>query len=200
MRPHAYHRLSISRLATRCRPHIYFVREHGVVEFVQLARMRPDIAGRRSHVSSGSTNPNQCRTGSPPSQCRYCSQCLRVPIDPLSEKLDYTLGVFTVERHIRGKWACKACKMLIQAPVPPHVIDKGAHCRIARAGAGRQIRRPLAAVSLGTDLWPCRTGHSEIHAQCRGGQVWRAVAAVGRRTPPRVTRELAVNMGVILRQ
>jgi len=33
--------------------------------------------------------------------------------------------VFTVERHIRGKWACKACETLIQAPVPPHVIDKG---------------------------------------------------------------------------
>ncbi|CAE6812162.1 IS66 family transposase ISBcen19 [Paraburkholderia aspalathi] len=42
-----------------------------------------------------------------------------------SEKLDYTPGVFTVERHIRGKWACKACETLIQAPVPPHVIDKG---------------------------------------------------------------------------
>src|SRR5260370_11560330 len=42
-----------------------------------------------------------------------------------SEKLDYTPGVFTVERHIRGKWACKACETLVQAPVPPHVIDKG---------------------------------------------------------------------------
>ena len=45
--------------------------------------------------------------------------------EDISEKLDYAPGVFTVERHIRGKWACKACETLIQAPVPPHVIDKG---------------------------------------------------------------------------
>lgn len=52
--------------------------------------------------------------------------CQRVRIgEDISEKLDYTPGVFTVERHIRGKWACKACETLIQAPVPPHVIDKG---------------------------------------------------------------------------
>lgn len=52
--------------------------------------------------------------------------CQRVRIgEDISEKLDYTPGVFTVERHIRGKWACKTCETLIQAPVPPHVIDKG---------------------------------------------------------------------------
>jgi transposase len=52
--------------------------------------------------------------------------CERVRIgEDISEKLDYTPGVFTVERHIRGKWACKACETLVQAAVPPHVIDKG---------------------------------------------------------------------------
>ncbi|EDT37526.1 IS66 family transposase [Burkholderia ambifaria] len=52
--------------------------------------------------------------------------CRRARIgEDISEKLDYTPGVFTVERHIRGKWACKACETLIQAPVAPHVIDKG---------------------------------------------------------------------------
>lgn len=52
--------------------------------------------------------------------------CERVRVgEDISEKLDYTPGVFTVERHIRGKWACKACETLIQAPVPAHVIDKG---------------------------------------------------------------------------
>ncbi len=45
--------------------------------------------------------------------------------EDVSEKLDYTPGVFTVERHIRGKWACARCQTLTQAPVPPHVIDKG---------------------------------------------------------------------------
>ena len=34
-------------------------------------------------------------------------------------------GEFTVERHIRGKWACEKCETLIQAPVPAQVIDKG---------------------------------------------------------------------------
>lgn len=52
--------------------------------------------------------------------------CRRARVgEDISEKLDYTPGVFTVERHIRGKWACKACETLIQSPVAPHVIDKG---------------------------------------------------------------------------
>lgn len=33
--------------------------------------------------------------------------------------------MFTVERHIRGKWVCGDCETLIQAPIPAHVIDKG---------------------------------------------------------------------------
>jgi transposase len=45
--------------------------------------------------------------------------------EDVSEKLDYTPGVFHVERHIRGKWACARCQTLIQAPVPAQVIDKG---------------------------------------------------------------------------
>ncbi|NKE69125.1 IS66 family transposase [Ramlibacter sp. RBP-2] len=45
--------------------------------------------------------------------------------EEVSEKLDYTPGVFTVERHIRGKWACGDCRTLVQAPVPAAVIDKG---------------------------------------------------------------------------
>jgi transposase len=45
--------------------------------------------------------------------------------EEVSEKLDYTPGVFTVQRHVRGKWACRCCQTLVQAPVPAHVIDKG---------------------------------------------------------------------------
>jgi transposase len=45
--------------------------------------------------------------------------------EDVSEKLDYTPGVFAVQRHIRGKWACTRCQTLIQAPVPSEVIDKG---------------------------------------------------------------------------
>lgn len=45
--------------------------------------------------------------------------------EEVSEKLDYTPGVFTVERHIRGKWVCNRCETLIQAPMPAQIIDKG---------------------------------------------------------------------------
>ncbi len=33
--------------------------------------------------------------------------------------------MFIVEQHVRGKWACRQCETLIQAPVPAQVIDKG---------------------------------------------------------------------------
>ena len=45
--------------------------------------------------------------------------------EDVAEKLDYTPGMFSVERHIRGKWVCAKCETLIQAPVPAAVIDKG---------------------------------------------------------------------------
>jgi transposase len=45
--------------------------------------------------------------------------------EDVAEKLDYQPGVFTVERHIPGKWVCKCCETITQAPVAPHVIDKG---------------------------------------------------------------------------
>ena len=57
-------------------------------------------------------------------QCRCGCQLKRIGED-VSEKLDYTPGEFTVERHVRGKWACESCETLIQAPVPAQVIDKG---------------------------------------------------------------------------
>ncbi len=57
-------------------------------------------------------------------QCACGCQLKRIGED-VSEKLDYTPGTFTVERHIRGKWVCNQCETLIQAPVPAQVIDKG---------------------------------------------------------------------------
>lgn len=45
--------------------------------------------------------------------------------EDVSEKLDYTPGVFSVERHIRGKWVCDNCETLIQDQVLAQVIDKG---------------------------------------------------------------------------
>jgi transposase len=56
--------------------------------------------------------------------CACGCQLKRIGQD-VAEKLDYVPGVFTVQRHIRGKWVCTQCETLIQAPVPAHVIDKG---------------------------------------------------------------------------
>ncbi len=56
--------------------------------------------------------------------CGCGCQMRRIGED-VAEKLDYEPGVFTVERHIRGKWACATCETLVQAPVDAHVIDKG---------------------------------------------------------------------------
>ena len=54
-----------------------------------------------------------------------CGCTLKRIGEDVSEKLDYTPGLFTVERHIRGKWACAQCQTLTQAAVPAQVIDKG---------------------------------------------------------------------------
>jgi transposase len=54
-----------------------------------------------------------------------CGEPMQRIGEDVAEKLDYQPGVFTVERHIRGKWVCKCCETLVQAPVAPHVIDKG---------------------------------------------------------------------------
>jgi transposase len=54
-----------------------------------------------------------------------CGQAMQRIGEDVAEKLDYQPGVFTVERHIRGKWVCSCCEKLVQAPVAPHVIDKG---------------------------------------------------------------------------
>jgi transposase len=54
-----------------------------------------------------------------------CGCLLKRIGEDVAEKLDYTPGLFTVERHIRGKWVCTKCETLVAAPVPAHVIDKG---------------------------------------------------------------------------
>lgn len=66
--------------------------------------------------------------------CQCGCQLKRIGED-VAEKLDYVPGVFTVERHVRGKWACAQCETIVQAPVAPHVIDKG----IATTGLLAQV-------------------------------------------------------------
>lgn len=61
----------------------------------------------------------------PDSTTCTCGYQLQRIGEDTAEKLDYTPGVFSVERHIRGKWVCRECETLTQAPVPAQIIDKG---------------------------------------------------------------------------
>lgn len=69
--------------------------------------------------------PRQEIRHEPESTVCSCGCALERIGEDVSEKLDYIPGTFQVERHVRGKWVCRSCETLIQAPVPPQVIDKG---------------------------------------------------------------------------
>lgn len=79
-----------------------------------------------------------------------CGCALERVGEDVSEELDYTPGVFTVERHVRGKWACRACRTLVQAPVPAQVIDKG----IPTAGLLAQVLLAQVLVAKHSDHLP----------------------------------------------
>ena len=90
-------------------------------------------------------------------------------------------GVFTVERHIRGKWACAQCETIHQVPVDPHIIDKG----IPTTGLLAQCWWPSTPTTCRctarkrSSAAPSQP--SPLHAGAMGGLLWRAVAATGRR-------------------
>ncbi len=54
-----------------------------------------------------------------------CGQAMTRIGEDVSERLDIVPAEFFVHRHIRGKWACKCCQLLVQEPVDPQIIDKG---------------------------------------------------------------------------
>jgi len=54
-----------------------------------------------------------------------CGQLMVRVGEDVSEKLDIVPAQFFVHRHIRGKWACKCCQVLVQEPVDAQIIDKG---------------------------------------------------------------------------
>ncbi len=60
-----------------------------------------------------------------PEVTECCHQPMRRIGEDVAEKLDYTPGVFSVHRHVRGKWVCACCQTLKQKPVDAHIIDKG---------------------------------------------------------------------------
>jgi hypothetical protein len=113
-------------------------------------------------------------------QCNCGCSLERIGED-VSEKLDYTPGVFEVERHIRGKWVCRSCERLLQAPVPPHVIDKGIPTAgPACAGADRKILGSRAAIPTGKHLWTRGACAAALDAGAMGGRLRREAAAARR--------------------
>jgi transposase len=54
-----------------------------------------------------------------------CGRPLERVGEDISERLDIVPAQFIVQRHIRGKWACRCCQLLIQEPVQPQIIDSG---------------------------------------------------------------------------
>jgi len=69
--------------------------------------------------------PNLARTEhrhEPENTTCGCGCLLKRIGEDVAEKLDYAPGVFTVERHVRGKWVCTKCETLVQAAVAPHLL------------------------------------------------------------------------------
>ena len=65
-----------------------------------------------------------------------------------TEKLEYVPGVFSVERHLRGRWLCRQCERITQKEMPPHIIDKGiaapgllAHVLVSKFGDHLPLNR-----------------------------------------------------------
>jgi transposase len=61
----------------------------------------------------------------PASTTCECGQPMVRIGEDVSERLDVVPAEFFVHRHIRGKWACRCCQVLVQEPVEPQIIDKG---------------------------------------------------------------------------
>jgi transposase len=145
----------------------------------EIEQAAPPVAGRQDkQVPKRAPLPSQPAAARDPPRARVTTcacgcQMKRIGED-VAEKLDYAPGVFTVERHIRGKWACAQCETIHQAPVDPHIIDKGIPTTgLAGAGAGGQVRRPPAAVPPGAAIFG-RAGLAIPARRWRSG--WARVA------------------------
>jgi transposase len=70
--------------------------------------------------------PRQIVTHEPKQQC--CPECggdLRHFGDDVSEQLDYFPESFRVIRHVRPKFACSKCEIVVEAPAPSRPIARG---------------------------------------------------------------------------
>jgi transposase len=96
-------------------------------ELEQLARGTPEQREKQApkREKLPANLPRREIRHEPYSTTCSCGCALKRIGEDVADKLDYQPGVFSVERHIRGKWVCAQCETLVQAPVPPHIIDKG---------------------------------------------------------------------------
>lgn len=138
---------------------------------------------RSKHTQSARRSRMTCLveiSHEPHSTTCACGCVLQRVGEDVTQKLDYTPGVFTVQNHVRGKWACRGCRTMTQAALPPEIIDKGIpYSRPAGARAGGQALGSSAALQAGSDLRPCWSGHPALNPGCKGGRLRRAPAAAG---------------------
>lgn len=57
--------------------------------------------------------------------CPDCGHALRFIRDEISERLEYVLARFIVQRHVRPQFSCRHCEAVVGAPLPAQLIEKG---------------------------------------------------------------------------
>jgi len=95
------------------------------IEQLQIQKKAPEDKQQPKREKLPAHLPRREIRHEPESTTCGCGCAMKRIGEDVAEKLDYQPGVFTVERHIRGKWVCAKCETLVQAPVAPHIIDKG---------------------------------------------------------------------------
>ncbi len=148
---------------------------------MQSAERSPERASSQTPAATRhSCRARSSRTSLPATEC--CGQPMKRIGEDVAEKLDYTPGVFTVHKHVRGKWVCACCQTLRQAPVEAHIIDKGirpppallAHVLVAKYADHLPLYRQEAIYARAGVPIP----RSTLGAV--GRQLRRATAAAGR--------------------
>ena len=151
----------------------------------RLRPFRPNVPhpSRRSRAARRSRHlPRRDIPHEPDSTVCSCGCQLERIGEEISERLDYQPGSFEVERHVRGKWVCRRCETLIQAPIPAQIIDKG----IPSAGLlgtywcrSSPITRPCTAsqASWSAPRWQ--------YLPQRSAPGWACVGLSSRRSPKR---------------
>ena len=101
------------------------------------ARQRPKRQALPEHLVRVEHQHEPADTTCPTPECGQ--PMVRVGQD-VSERLDIVPAQFFVHRHIRGKWACRCCELLVQEPVEPQIIDSGMPAAGLVAHPGQPLR------------------------------------------------------------